>query len=126
LFGVVGGAIADRVDRKRMVVVVNLARAFVLAILVASILTQTVSIAVVLLALFALGSAETFADAASSALLPGLVARGDLGIAHARMQGAFLLTNQLLLPPIGAFLFVVGAALPFVANAVGFLLGGVL
>jgi MFS family permease len=126
LFGVVGGAIADLVDRKRMVVAVNLARAFVLAVLVVTILTGTVSIAVVLLALFALGSAETFADAASSALLPGLVTREDLGVANSRMQGAFLLTNQLLLPPIGAFLFVVGAALPFVANAAGFLLGGVL
>jgi predicted MFS family arabinose efflux permease len=109
-----------------MVVAVNLARAFVLVVLVATILTGTVSIAVILLALFALGSAETFADAASSALLPGLVAREDLGIANSRMQGAFLLTNQLLLPPIGAFLFVVGAALPFVANAAGFLLGGLL
>jgi predicted MFS family arabinose efflux permease len=54
------------------------------------------------------------------------VPREHLGIANARMQGAFLLTNQLLLPPIGAFLFVVGAAIPFVANVAGFLLGAVL
>jgi predicted MFS family arabinose efflux permease len=42
------------------------------------------------------------------------------------MQGAVLLTNQLLLPPIGAFLFAVGAAIPFAANAAGFVLGAVL
>lgn len=126
VFGVLSGAVADRVDRKRMVVVVNVARSFVLAVLVATIVTGTVSIAVVLLALFVLGTAETFADAASSTLLPGVVARADLGIANARMQSAFLLTNQLLLPPLGAFLFAVGASLPFLANAVGFLLGAVL
>ncbi|HEY8830538.1 MAG TPA: MFS transporter, partial [Candidatus Limnocylindria bacterium] len=110
LFGVIGGAAADRLDRKRMVVVVNLGRAVVLIALVATIVSGTVNIAVVLVALFILGTAETFADSASSTLIPGLVAREDLGIANARMQGAFLLTNQLLLPPIGAFLFAVGMA----------------
>ena len=126
LFGVVGGAVADRVDRRQMVVVVNIGRAFVLAVLVATIATGTVTIAVVLIALFVLGTAETFADSASSALLPGLVDRADLGIANARMQGAFLLTNQLLLPPVGALLFVVGMAIPFAGNAAAFLLGAVL
>lgn len=126
LFGVLGGAIADRVDRRRMVVVVNLGRAAVLAALVGTIASGNVNIAVVLVALFVLGTAETFADSASSTLIPSLVAREDLGIANARMQGAFLLTNQLLTPPIGAFLFVVGMALPFAANAAAFALGAVL
>jgi MFS family permease len=126
LFGVLGGVAADRFDRKRMVVVVNLARAFVLAALVATISSGVVNIALVLLALFILGTAETFADSASSTLLPGIVARADLGIANARMQGAFLLTNQLLLPPVGAFLFAIGPALPFATNAAGFALGAVL
>ena len=74
--------------------------------------TANISIAVVLVTLFVLGTAETFADSASSTLLPGLVAREDLGIANARMQGAFLLTNQLVAPPIGAFLFAVGHGAP--------------
>lgn len=126
VFGILGGAIADRVDRRRMVQVVNLGRAIVLAVLVATIVTGTVSIVVVLAALFVLGTAETFADSAASTLLPGIVRREDLGIANARMQGALLLTNQLLLPPIGAFLFAVGAAIPFAANAAGFVLGAVL
>jgi predicted MFS family arabinose efflux permease len=54
------------------------------------------------------------------------MARMDLGIANARMQGAFLLTNQLLTPPIGAFLFAIGMALPFATNAACFALGAVL
>jgi len=126
LFGVLGGAAADRFDRVRMVVAVNLARAAVLAVLVVTIVTGTVNIAVVLVALFVLGTAETFADSASSTLIPGLVAREDLGIANARMQGAFLLTNQLLTPPIGAFLFAAGMALPFATNAACFALGALL
>jgi MFS family permease len=126
LFGVFGGVAADRFDRRRMVVVVNLARTVTLAILCATIATGSVSIALVLVALFVMGTAETFADSATSTLLPGMVAREDLGIANARMQGGSLLTSQLLLPPVGAFLFAVGPAIPFATNAVCFLLGVVL
>jgi MFS family permease len=126
LFGVVGGVAADRFERKRMVVAVNLGRAFVLAVLVVTIVSGVVNIALVLATLFVLGTAETFADSASSALLPGLVDRGDLGIANSRMQGAFVLTNQLLLPPVGAFLFSAGPALPFATNAACFVLGAFL
>jgi MFS family permease len=126
LFGVIGGVAADRFDRKRMVVFVNLGRVFVLVALVLIVTSGAVNIALVLLALFVLGTAETFADSASSTLIPSLVARDDLGIANARMQGAFLLTNQLLLPPVGAFLFAIGPAVPFAANAAAFALGAVL
>ena len=126
LFGIVGGVAADRFHRRRMVVVVDLARAAVLAVLVATIVTDSVNITVVLIALFVLGTAETFADSASSTLLPSVVARKDLGLANARMQGAFLLTNQLVAPPIGAFLFATGMALPFAANAAAFVLGALL
>jgi len=126
LFGVIGGVAADRFDRKRMVVLVNVGRVFVLAALVVVIISGAVNIALVLLALFVLGTAETFSDSASSTLIPSLVTRDDLGIANARMQGTFLLTNQLLLPPVGAFLFAVGPAIPFAANAAAFALGAVL
>jgi len=126
LFGVLGGAAADRFDRRRMVAAVNLGRAFVLAALAVTIIGGTINIALVLLALFVLGTAETFADSASSALVPGLVRREDLGVANTRMQGAFLLTNQLVAPPIGAFLFAAGMALPFATNAACFALGALL
>jgi MFS family permease len=126
LFGFVAGAAADRVDRRRIVVGINLGRAVVLAVLAATIASGTVSIAVVLATLFVLGTAETFADVASSSLLPRVVPRADLGIANARMQGAQLLTNQLLTPPIGAFLFAVGMAIPFATNAACFALGSLL
>lgn len=126
IFGVYGGVIADRVDRRRMVAVVNLGRAAVLAAVVAVIVSGNIDVGLALLALFLLGTAETFADSASSTLLPSLVARRDLGVANARMQGAFLLTNQLVAPPIGAFMFAAGVALPFAANAAALALSAVL
>ena len=126
LFGLPAGAIADRFDRRRIVAGVDLARAAVLGVLTATIVTGAVSIAIVLLALFILGTAEIFADVSSSSLVPWVVPRVDLGIANARLTGSFLLSNELLGPPIGAFLFTVGMALPFAANAACFALGAVL
>jgi len=126
LFGVLAGAAADRLDRRRIVVAVNVARAVVLGILAGTIAGGVVNIAIVLGSLFVLGTAETFADVGTSSLLPRLVPRADLGIANARLQGALLLTNQLITPPIGAFLFVIGMALPFATDAACFALGAVL
>jgi MFS family permease len=123
LFGIPAGAAADRFDRRRIIAGVNLARGVVLAVLAWTIVAGVVDIAVVLIALFVLGTAEIFADVASSSLPPRVVEREDLGIANARLLGAFLLSNQLLGPPIGAFLFSVGMALPFAANAACFALG---
>jgi len=126
VFGTVAGVIVDRVDRRRLVIVVNVVRAVVLTILATAIGTGSVSVPVVLLALFLLGTSETFADLASSSLLPRLVPRESIGLANARMQSAYILTNQLIGPPIGAFLFVAGMAIPFASDAVCYGLGAVL
>ncbi|MEP7158377.1 MAG: MFS transporter [Chloroflexota bacterium] len=126
VFGIIGGGAADRFDRRRIVIFANVVRALVLALLVVTIVSGTASIPLVLGAIFLLGTAEAFADSASSTLLPSIVAREDLGIGNARMQSAFILVNQLVAPPIGAFLFAVGMALPFATNAAAFVLGAVL
>jgi MFS family permease len=126
LFAIVGGTAADRFDRRRMVVVANLCRSAVLTFLVLTIVAGAVNIVVILAVLFVLGTGEVFADSASSTLLPQMVPREDLGIANARLQGAFVTLNQLVAPPIGAFLFVLGTAVPFGVNAVAFMLGALL
>jgi MFS family permease len=126
LFGFAAGIAADRVDRIRLMAAVNLVRALVLALLATTIVTDVVDIGLVLVSLFALGTAETFADIGGQSLLPRIVPREDLGIANARITGAVLLTNQLLAPPIGAFLFAVGMALPFATDAACFALGALI
>jgi len=126
LLGSFAGVIVDRVDRRRIVVLVNLARAGILGVLSTTIATGNVSIATVLLALLLLATAETFSDLAATSYLPRLVPRASLGLANARLQSSHLLMNQLIGPPIGAFLFVLGMAIPFAADAVCYALGAVL
>ena len=126
LFGLVAGVLADRLDRRLLVVAVDLARAVVLLVLTLAVVSERVSIAVVLAALFLVGTAEVFADTTSQTLAPMLVARGDLAVANARLQTGFITLNQLAGPPLGAALFTVGAAWPFAAQAVVVAAGAVL
>lgn len=126
LVGLYAGALADRLDRRTVVVVANAVRSVVLALLCGSIATGHVSIGVVLVAVFALGMSEVFADSTSSTLTPMFVEKSDLGIANSRMQAGFLTANQLVGPPVGAFLFAAGMAWPFVTQLVCVVLGVVL
>ena len=126
LFGLYAGALSDRLDRRLLVVSVNLARAGVLAVLAASIVTDTVSITFILGALFLVSTAEVFADNASHTLLPMVVERDDLAIGNARLQAGFITLNELAGPPIGATLFAAGMAVPFLGQAVLVLAGAAL
>ena len=126
LFGLQAGAVADRVNRRLLVASVDLVRAGVLALLCTSIVTGVVSVPVVLVSLFLVGTAEVFADSTSQTLLPMLVRREDLPIANARLQAGHITINQLTGAPIGAVLFAIGAAWAFAAQTLLVALGAVL
>ena len=126
LFGLFAGVLADRVDRRRLVVGVDLARAGVLAVLTATLVTGHVGVVTVLIAMLLLGTAEVFADTATGTLLPMVVAKEDLGIGNARLMAGFLTTNQLIGPAVGATLFAAGMAWPFLTQTVCVALGAVL
>ncbi|WP_309647907.1 MFS transporter [Nocardioides sp.] len=126
LFGLYAGALTDRLDRRLIVVTVDLARCGVLVVLASAVATGHVSVGLVLGSLFLLGTAEIFADNASGTLLPMIVDRDDLAIGNARLQTGFITVNQLAGPPLGAALFAAGMAWPFAMQAVLVLLGAVL
>ncbi len=126
LVGLYAGAVADRVDRRRLVLAANLVRVAVLVVLGVTIVTGTVSVPLLLVVLFAVGTAELFADSGWRAVTPMLVPSADLGIANARLMSGFLVANQLLGPAVGATLFAVGAAVPFGVQALALLLAAVL
>jgi len=116
LFGLHAGAIADRVERRMLVMLAHGIRALIVAGLVVFLVTGTANIAIVLVVSFLYGTAEVFADTSTSTLLPMMVKPADLGIGNARMQAGFLVANQLAGPPLGAFLFAVGSFWPFLAQ----------
>jgi MFS family permease len=126
LFGLYAGALADRVDRRVLVVAVDLARAAVLAVLTATVVTGHITIGVVLVTMFLLGTAEVFADITTGTLLPMVVAKADLGIGNARISAGSLTMNNLIGPAVGASLFAAGMAWPFLVQGLCIALGAVL
>ena len=126
LFGLYAGVVADRLDRRSIMMVANGLRAGVLAVFAAAIAADAVGVAAILAALFVLGVAEVFADNTASTLVPMVVAVEDLTTANARVTLGFVTLNQLVGPPIGAALFTLGLWLPFAAQAATMALGVVL
>lgn len=118
LFGLYAGVVADRVDRRWLIAAASVARGGLLAVLVTFLATGSVSIAVILVAVFLLGTCEVFVDTGSATVTPMLVRKEDLGVANARVYAGFITLNNLVGPPLGAALFAVGLVWPFAAQLV--------
>ena len=126
LFSLPAGAWVDRLDQRRLLVAVNLARGALLGGLTLAVWTGTATIPILYVTFFLFGTGETLSDSTSVALVPSIVPAEGLARANARLLGTYLVGNQLLAPPFGAWLFVVVPALPFAFDAVSFLAAALL
>ena len=120
LFALLSGALADRLDRRRTMVLVDAFRMLVMAGLAVLVLTDADSLLLVGVVAFVLGSAETLFDNSAQSILPSIVERDSLETANGRVYAAEVVTNQFVGPPVGAFLFAATAAAPFFLDAGSF------
>jgi MFS family permease len=118
LLGLPAGVIADRVDRRLLLVCSEGFRALVIVVLAVGLLAGHVGVWWVLGAMLLLGIADVFSNTTAGTLLPMLVDKDELGLANSRLQGSNVVCQQLVGPPTGAFLFALGRAWPFLAQAV--------
>lgn len=118
LLGLPAGVIADRVDRRSLLVCSEAFRAVVIVVLAVGLVTGHVSVWWVLTSMLLLGVADVFSNTTAGTLLPMLVDQEELGVANSRLQGSYVVCQYLAGPPIGAFLFSLGRAWPFLAQAV--------
>jgi MFS family permease len=126
LFALASGAWADRLDRRRLVVAVNLLRATALCSLAIAVASDVTSVALIYAVFFLLGTGETLADTASSAFVPALVPPDRRPAANSLLYATFNVLNQFAAKPLGAWLFVIAAAVPFGVNALTFALSATL
>jgi len=126
LFGLYAGVLADRHDRRLMMVLGNALRAVILVALVTMLVTHRISIAAVLVTMFVQGTSDTFTQAAGGAVLPMIVRSEDLGVASSRFQFGAMGLNRLIGPPLGALLFGLGEAWPFATQLICSALAAVL
>ncbi|MFJ8532392.1 MFS transporter [Streptomyces sp. NPDC093591] len=126
LFGLLGGAVADRVDQRRAMWAVDLVRGLLVAGFALAVGLGHASIPLLLVLAFTLTTLQTLFDNASTALLPSLVDREALGSANARLMTGQQLAGGLLAGPFVPLLLTAGAAMPFVADAGTYLLAAAL
>ncbi|HSJ85188.1 MAG TPA: MFS transporter [Acidimicrobiia bacterium] len=141
LFSLPAGVITDRVDRKRLVVVMDGMR-FVATLGVAlvvflfqgdlsspdAIATGLASpppnadllLVAVYVAALLLGTAEVFRDNSAQTLMPSIVEEENLERANGRLWGAEVVMNSFAGPPAGGLLLAVAFSLPFFVDAATF------
>ncbi|MFC0506283.1 MFS transporter [Micromonospora costi] len=126
LFALPGGVLVDRVDRRRLMVVIDWVRVAALAVLATAIMTGWAGVALLYAVLFVVNTGEIVFRAAGQALLPAVVPRSRLERANGWLNGGTTLMHGMLAGPLGGFLFATAASSPFVVNAATYALSAVL
>ena len=126
LLGLLGGAIADRVDRRSAMWVIDAGRGALMAGFAVLVGTLGVPVAALAGLAFLLGAAETVFDNAATALLPSLVAPTWLPAANSRLMTSQTLAGELVGPPLAGLLFGISASVPLALDAVSFLVAALL
>jgi len=135
LFAIPAGIITDRVDRRRLILRMDALRAVAFALTATAIflslplakppsdgVSNPVLFWAILGAALLVGVAEVFRDNAAQTMLPAIVPHDVLERANGRLWSVELVGNALLGPAVGAFLIAAALPLPFVANALAYLI----
>jgi MFS family permease len=126
LFALPGGAVVDRMDRRNAMLRTGVFRTLVLGGLTLTVALGSVNIAIVYLAVFLLGSAETVYESAARAMLPAVVGPEDLDRGNGKLQGAEIVSQQFVAPPIAGALFAISAGLSLFLGTAAFGLAALL
>ncbi|MGL5810387.1 MAG: MFS transporter [Nocardioides sp.] len=121
----VSGAIADRVDRRRLMIAVDVCRAAAIASVIVVLTTSADRIWYLYALSLVLGIGETLFESATQGLLPQVVPPEELGRANGQLFTLTFVFNGLLGPMIGGWLFSLGRLVPLVGDMFSFLASAV-
>src|SRR4051794_40107079 len=120
------GALVDRLDRRGVMIAMDVARFVILVGFSVLVLTDHVQLGVIYVAAFLLGAGDVTFDGAARALVPALVPWERLDAANGRLAAATDTMDELLGPPTGVALFALAAATPFLFDAGTFAMSAIL
>ena len=123
-FGLVAGALADRLAHRRVLVLTDVARVLLLLGLVAAVAAPGGDLAALLVGATGLGVTRVLHDAAESAAVPLVVEEQGLVAANGRLQASEAAATAAGPALAGALLGLGGPALAFAADAVSFAVSG--
>lgn len=111
------GAIADRGDRRRIMVITALVRALALAGTAAAVAMDALSLPLLLAILLVAGACEVFNDTSAQSVLPMTVDKESLGRANGRIVAAQTIGNNFVGAPVAGFLVALAPTALFGAPA---------
>jgi hypothetical protein len=119
LFSLIAGVAADRFDRRRLMILTDVAGMATLGALAALVLLDHATFWVILVAAFLDSTASVFYRSASAGAFRSVVPASQLPAAASTVQARSAIV-RLSAPPVGGALFAVARALPFLADAVSY------
>jgi MFS family permease len=122
LFTLPAGALADRYDRRDLLLGATLARVAIVAGAGTIAVAGSFTLPVLYVTLFLLGACEVLFDTTSQSMVPSVVARDHLNVANGRLAAAQMVGNQFAGFPLAGLLVTVAVAWVFFGPAVLFLL----
>lgn len=124
VFGMVAGALADRSDRKRMMLVADLGRAVLTALIPISVALNGPTMAVILIVAAPMSVLRAFFLAGYTSSVPALVGRSQIGRANSYFEAIYS-TGYIVGPAVaGVLASVIGPGPTLAIDAVSFALSG--
>lgn len=120
LFALLAGAVADIVDRRRLLIVVNVAMGVMAALLAALVAIGAMTPILLLLFTFAFGTGAAFIAPAWQAIVPKLVPRPALPAAVSLNSMGINVSRAVGPALAGVLIVALGVVAPFVVNALSF------
>ena len=125
-FAIPIGAIVDRVDRRKALVLGNLLRALIAFFIAFAVLQGFINIWLLLISVFFFGICEVLVDTTSQSVLPQILDKSNYERGNSRLQISEVIVSQFAGAPLSGFLYAVSIALPFYFSTTGFILAGLL
>jgi MFS family permease len=128
LAGLPAGALVDRWARRPVMVAADIVRAVILTTLAALVFTGTANLPFLVATVLLVGVAQCFFDSAAQAMIPAIVGRDKEALT--RTNGRFwaldTVGRSLIGPPLGSTSFALNKGLPFIGDALSFLVSAAL
>ena len=121
LFALLAGSLADRLDKRRLLITINLGLSVIVALLAVLVMQEQVTPVTLILFTFAIGTGAAFLGPAWQSVVPSLIPRENLQAAIALNSLGFNISRAIGPAIAGLLITAVGVSAPFALNAVSHL-----
>ncbi len=125
-FAIPIGALVDRIDKRRALVLGNFGRSALALFVAFSISQGFINIWILLGCVFLFGICEVLVDTTAQSVLPQILDKSNFERGNSRLQISEVIVAQFAGSPLSGFLYAIAIALPFYFSTTGFFIAAVL